>query len=111
MSETYLSGGRLGEPESPLVHERVLDVEVLGVVENGDRLVGRGSDRGRCVLIGHGVTILCDSRHGGLMFVERRGRGRKKDLKGGGRLESKGGGGEDFLVRKAQESGRVTELL
>jgi hypothetical protein len=38
-------------------------------------------------------------------FVERVERGRRKDLKGGGRLESKGGG-EDFRVRKAQESGK-----
>lgn len=47
------------------MHERVLDVEVLGVVENGDRLIGGGNDRGRGVLIGHSVTILCDGRHGG----------------------------------------------
>jgi hypothetical protein len=39
-------------------------------------------------------------------FVERVERGRRKDLKGGGRLESKGGGREDFRVRKAQESGK-----
>lgn len=40
LSDSHLAGGRLGEPEGPLVHKRVLDVEVLGVVENGDRLVG-----------------------------------------------------------------------
>lgn len=40
LGDSHLAGGRLGEPEGPLVHKRVLDVEVLGVVENGDRLVG-----------------------------------------------------------------------
>ena len=41
----YLSAWRLGEPESPGVSERVLDVEVLGVVEDGDNIarVGCGS--------------------------------------------------------------------
>lgn len=56
---SYLSAGGLGEPESPLVHERVLNIEVLGVVEDCD-LVRRGGDRSD-VLVGHGVTIL----HGG----------------------------------------------
>lgn len=90
------------------MHERVLDVEVLGIVENGNRLIGGGSDRGGGILIGHSVTILCDSRHDGLRFVEKRGRGRRKDLKGGGRLESTAG--RDFQVRKAQQSGRVAGL-
>jgi hypothetical protein len=54
------------------------------------------------------VTILCDSRHDGLRFVEKRGRGRRKDLKGGGRLESTAGG--DFQLRKAQQSVRAAGL-
>lgn len=60
-SDTHLSAGGLGEPQSPLVHERVLHIEVLGVVEDGDSLVGGG----RGVLISHRVTILCHSRHCG----------------------------------------------
>lgn len=32
---THLAARGLGEPQSPCVHERVLDVEVLGVVEDG----------------------------------------------------------------------------
>lgn len=59
----YLSTGGLGEPQSPLVHERVLHVEVLGVMEDGD-LVRRGGDRRDGILVRHGVTILHGS-HGG----------------------------------------------
>lgn len=87
------------------MHKRVLHVEVLGVVENGDGLVGRSSDRGRGVLLGHGVTILCDSRHGGLRMWKG-GNGEKGKIEGeAGAVESKSGGGEDFRVRKAQQSG------
>jgi hypothetical protein len=40
---TYLATRRLGEPESPCVQQRVLDVEVIGVVEHGaDLIVGAG---------------------------------------------------------------------
>lgn len=59
----YLSTGGLGEPQSPLVHERVLHGEVLGVMEDGD-LVRRGGDRRGGILVRHGVTILHGS-HGG----------------------------------------------
>jgi hypothetical protein len=34
-----LSTGWLGEPQRPLVHERVLDVEVVLIVKDGDLLV------------------------------------------------------------------------
>ena len=36
MRTANLSAGRLGEPQSPLVSERVLDVEVVRVVEDSD---------------------------------------------------------------------------
>ena len=32
---SYLAARGLGEPERPCVHERVLDVEVLGIMEDG----------------------------------------------------------------------------
>ena len=35
----YLAAGWLGKPESPLVHERVFDIEVFRVVEDSDNLV------------------------------------------------------------------------
>lgn len=38
----YLSTWGLCEPESPGVGERVLDVEVLWIVEDGDNLAGVG---------------------------------------------------------------------
>lgn len=39
-SSTNLSARGLGEPEGPLVHQRVLDVEVVGRVEDGELLDG-----------------------------------------------------------------------
>ena len=50
----YLSAWRLGEPESPGVGKRVLDVEVLGVVEDSDN-VARVRARSR---VGSGITAL-----------------------------------------------------
>jgi len=68
----YLSTWGLGEPEGPGVSERVLDVEVLGVVEDGDDVarVGCGSRvRGGITTLGrdgNGVERdgrLCDVGH------------------------------------------------
>jgi len=68
----YLSTWGLGEPEGPGVSERVLDVEVLGVVEDGDDVarVGCGSRvRGGITALGRdgdGVERdgrLCDVGH------------------------------------------------
>ena len=41
MEGCYLSTGRLGEPQSPLMHQGMLDVEILWIVENSDLLVSR----------------------------------------------------------------------
>ena len=38
----YLSAWGLGEPESPSVGERVLDVEVVGIVEDSDDVARAG---------------------------------------------------------------------
>lgn len=54
----YLATGRLGEPESPFVHQRVLDGEVLGVMEDGNIAV-------RLLVGGH--------TGGGVLVVDRRG--------------------------------------
>ena len=96
--ETYLAARRLGEPQSPLVLERVLDVEVILVVEDGDVLAvildvvdiglaalwGDG-DRGQIDLLvhvvggGHGlIAFLVASSHeekegAGMSDVQRRG--------------------------------------
>jgi hypothetical protein len=44
MRGTYLAARGLGEPQGPCVHQRVLDVEVLGVVEDGaDVALARGA--------------------------------------------------------------------
>ena len=40
---SHLATGRLGEPQGPLVHERVLDIEIFRVVEDGDQLIARWS--------------------------------------------------------------------
>ena len=36
---TYLAAGRLGKPEGPVVLKRMLDIEVVLVVEDGNELV------------------------------------------------------------------------
>lgn len=38
MRQAYLAARGLSEPQGPCVHEGVLDIEVLGVVENGANL-------------------------------------------------------------------------
>lgn len=47
--ETHLLARRLGEPESPIVHQRVLDVEVIWVMEDGDISICLSV---RCILSG-----------------------------------------------------------
>ena len=48
---SYLAARGLGEPERPCVHERVLDVEVLGVVEDcADSVIVCVGAGGRLVL-------------------------------------------------------------
>jgi hypothetical protein len=48
---TYLAARRLGEPQRPCVHEGVLDVEVLRVVEDGaDIALGCGLTGGRLLV-------------------------------------------------------------
>lgn len=97
----YLSAGRLGEPQSPLALERVLDSEVVLVVEHSHRLsvilglaapvlVVAGGDRDggkvdllvhvRCVnrSSGHCACGSCDSVSGGWSDCERVGEGRRK---------------------------------
>lgn len=77
----YLSSGGLGEPQSPLVHQRVLDVEVVFVMEDCDLvalslvaawllvLVGGaatgGDGDGREVDLGGGIRIAIDRWLGG----------------------------------------------
>ena len=66
---SYLAAGGLGEPQGPFVHKRVLHVEVLGVVENGDGIASLIIGDRSGVLIGHSrSTILCDGSHGELMW-------------------------------------------
>ena len=63
----YLATGRLGKPKSPLVHQRVLDVEVLRVVEHSDGVSVRLRLLGDFLLFGgHGAG-------GGVLVVHRRG--------------------------------------
>ena len=64
-SSTYFASGRLGKPESPGVGKWVLDVEVLGIVEDSNDIAGgsvcsTGSTRTSRVerLVGH-----CDFGH------------------------------------------------
>lgn len=53
---SYLAARGLGEPERPCVHERVLDVEVLWVVEDGaDLALASGVVGGRLFLALGGV--------------------------------------------------------
>lgn len=59
----YLSARGLGEPEGPFVHQRVLHVEVLGVVEDGDRLSGLNLLDRRRVLIGDSRGTILDGGH------------------------------------------------
>lgn len=62
----YLATGRLGKPKSPLVHQRVLDVEVLRVMEHGDGVSVRLRLLGDFLLFGgHGAG-------GGVLVVHRR---------------------------------------
>lgn len=63
LSLTNLARGRLGEPQGPVVCQRVLDVEVILVVEDGDGLAGgRGSGIGGG---GGVVAALGGHRNGG----------------------------------------------
>ena len=39
---SYLAAGRLGKPQGPFVSERVLDVEVVRIVEDSDDVVSAG---------------------------------------------------------------------
>jgi len=39
-AQTHLSRGWLSEPERPLVHQRVLDIEVVFIMEDGDLFRG-----------------------------------------------------------------------
>lgn len=49
---TYFAARGLGEPQRPCVHERVLDIEVLGIVEDGANFtVGCGGAAGGRLLI------------------------------------------------------------
>lgn len=45
-----LSARWLGEPQSPLVHQRMFDVEIVLVMEDGDWVIGVLSIRGRRIL-------------------------------------------------------------
>lgn len=72
---SYLAARRLGEPESPLVLKRVLDIEVGLVVEDGDGLAvraglttllvagGRDGDRGQVNLLVHAVALCGGGSH------------------------------------------------
>lgn len=64
--EKNLSASRLGEPKSPLMHQRMLHIEVLWVMEYSDGFIAGlllFSDRG-IVLVSHrGWCILDGSSH------------------------------------------------
>lgn len=76
----YLAARRLGEPQGPLVHERMLHVEVLRVVEHCDvvaicllglLLLLGGGNGGRGVLVVHRYgTVFSNSGHGGCEIIE-----------------------------------------
>lgn len=75
---TNLAGGGFGEPQSPVVGQRVLDVEVVFVVEHGHGLGigGGGITRARRVV----STLWRDGNCGQidlLRHVETSGRGSK----------------------------------
>lgn len=89
----YLAAGRLGEPEGPLVHERVLHVEVLGVVEDsdgitslalgGDRFIGH--DRGNVLSNGSHVESCVEGKSGrrrGVGFYRKRKFAQRKERPG-----------------------------
>lgn len=56
LGRSYLSAWGLGEPESPLVLKRVLDIEVIFVMEHSDVLVVLG--------IGSGLALGIDGDSG-----------------------------------------------
>lgn len=69
-SSTHLSAGGFGEPQGPFVHQRMLDVEVVGVMENGNVIpkLGLGNSSLRSsILIIRGIlgadAILCCGGH------------------------------------------------
>lgn len=62
--KSCLSAGWLCEPERPLIHQRVLDVEVFRIMEDSDRVIPRfcGLCRGLLgILAGNicGISVLC----------------------------------------------------
>lgn len=86
-SITHLATGGLGEPQGPFVHKRMLHVEVIGVVENGNGITLSLGDGGG-VLIGHSrSTILSNGGHGEWMWSGKRGDNRRKV--GGARISGK----------------------
>lgn len=67
---THLLARGLGEPEGPLVHERVLDIEVVWVMENGDISVLFAICRLLSVILTVDgllllLTVLCRGHHRG----------------------------------------------
>lgn len=74
--KNYLATGRLGEPESPLVLERMLHIKVVLVVENG---------HGLAVVLGFASVLLAVRRDGNggqvdlLVHIGGFGRGRSHD--------------------------------
>lgn len=89
-STTDLAGRGLGEPEGPVVCQRMLDVEVILVVEDSDGLaggrgggvsggggvvaaLGRDGDGGQIDLLGHlGLMFQYDCRGGGRLMRDDR---------------------------------------
>lgn len=57
-----LSTGWLREPERPLIHQRVLDVEVFRIMEDSDRVISNLHSLCRGVVgipIGNICSVLC----------------------------------------------------
>lgn len=53
-AQTNLSTGWLGEPQSPFVHQRMLDIEIILVMKDSDLLIG-SITIGLLVLVGGAV--------------------------------------------------------
>lgn len=67
----YLAARGLREPESPVVHQRMLHIEVFRVMEHSNRLPVRllgllfGGTGSGIFVVGRYGTVFCDSGHNG----------------------------------------------
>ena len=62
IKKSNLSARRLGEPQRPVVGEWVLDVKVVGIVEDGDDLLGASIGGGGVAVLINGNGVQRDGR-------------------------------------------------